>query len=127
MHSSPNVAYSSSTRVLDTLDAMLARLIVAAAAAVWIFWFFGEMFGTIGIAVLGLFLAVTYFFVRHHFASAQCFADYLRRCFLYCRPRNARHMHHVHVGATSTAQLTGGHKCVTCTHGALDRNILKLT
>lgn len=44
---------------------MLARLIVAAAAAVWIFWFFGEMFGTIGIAVLGLFLAVTYFFVRH--------------------------------------------------------------
>jgi hypothetical protein len=48
---------------------MLARLIVAAAAAVWIFWFFGEMFGTIGIAVLGLFLAVTYFFVRHHFAS----------------------------------------------------------
>ena len=92
---------------------MLARLIVAAAAAVWIFWFFGEMFGTIGIAVLGLFLAVTYFFVRHHFASAQCFADYLRRCFLYCRLRDARHMHHVHVGATSTAQLTGGHKCVT--------------
>jgi hypothetical protein len=43
----------------------------------------------------------------------QCFADYLRRWFLYCRLRNARHTHHVHAGVTSTAQLTGGHKCVT--------------
>jgi hypothetical protein len=65
---------------------MPSRLVVAAAVALWVFWLFGEMFGTIGIVVLGLCAAVTIFFVRPTVPSlplAQCFVDFLRRCRLF--------------------------------------------